>query len=166
MTIVLRPRPLTRAAFAAFGQVIDTDGVTGLPINAGRADRFSDLAAIDVADGEGRPAISVFRSRPTPLPAAIRLVERHPWSSQAFMPLDRQPFLIVVATGENPSAGGLRAFVTRPGQGVSYARRVWHHPLLVIADEQDFLVVDRIGPGSNLEEHYFSQEVVLISCET
>ena len=28
----------------------------------------------------------------------------------------------------------------------------WHHPLLVLADASPFLVVDRGGPGDNLEE--------------
>ncbi|MFQ5566467.1 MAG: ureidoglycolate lyase, partial [Paracoccaceae bacterium] len=46
----------------------------------------------------------------------------------------------------------LRLFRARGDQGVQYGRGVWHHPLLVLAERQDFLVVDRRGPGKNLEE--------------
>jgi ureidoglycolate lyase len=35
---------------------------------------------------------------------------------------------------------------------VNYARGVWHHPLLVLRDHERFIVVDRAGPGNNLEE--------------
>jgi ureidoglycolate lyase len=37
---------------------------------------------------------------------------------------------------------------------VNYARNCWHHPLLVIGDASPFMVIDRKGPGSNLEERW------------
>ena len=35
---------------------------------------------------------------------------------------------------------------------MNYARGVWHHPLLVLGDHERFIVIDRAGPGTNLEE--------------
>ena len=59
---------------------------------------------------------------------------------------------MVVAAGERPGTDGLRLFRARGDQGVQYARGAWHHPLLVLVEQQDFLVVDRRGPGENLDE--------------
>ena len=66
------------------------------------------------------------------------------------MPLSGHDWLVVVA--ERPEAGALRCFPATGTQGVQYDINTWHHPLLILAPEQDFLVVDREGPGNNLED--------------
>ena len=89
---------------------------------------------------------------------AINMMERHPLGSQAFMPLTDTPFLVVVAeAGPEPELAGLRAFVSNGKQGVNYSTGVWHHPLLILALEQNFLVVDRTGKGNNLNEVFFAE---------
>ncbi len=150
--IVLTAGTLTREAFEPFGDVIETTGAECRIVNEGSARRFHDLAAIDVAAGGGRPLLSIFRARPVAPPLPIRLMERHPLGSQAFVPLSPRPFLVVVAPpGDAVAPGELRAFLTAPGQGVNYRRGVWHHPLLALGEESDFLVVDRGGPGANCD---------------
>jgi ureidoglycolate lyase len=91
------------------------------------------------------------------------MVERHPLSSQAFVPLSRLPFLVVVARpGDVPRADDLRAFVTNGRQGVNYARGTWHHPLIAFDESGDFLVIDRGGPGADCDEvHFDDREIVL-----
>jgi ureidoglycolate lyase len=149
---------LTKAAFAPFGDVVEIDGAQELKINQGFARRFADLAKVDVASGEGRPMISIIRARQWPLPMRIKMLERHPLGSQCFYPLSRHDWLIVVAAGaKTPDLGTLRCFLATGTQGVNYRPNVWHHPLLPLAMEQDFLAVDRMGPESNLEEVYFPQ---------
>jgi ureidoglycolate lyase len=96
--------------------------------------------------------LSIFRATRWPQPVEVRMMERHPLGTQAFFPLSPDDWLVVVAAGERPGADDLRLFRARGDQGVQYARGVWHHPLLVLAERQDFLVVDRRGPGENLEE--------------
>jgi ureidoglycolate lyase len=54
---------LTREAFAAFGDVITSEGASHYSINDGTTERFHDLARINVADGGGRPLISLLRTR-------------------------------------------------------------------------------------------------------
>ena len=159
MTRRLAPILLTKRDFAPFGEVIEMEGAEQRVINDGSTVRFHDLARVDVAAAGGFPLINVFRAQPSPLPLAVRVLEHHPLGSQAFVPLDPTPFLIVVAPGgEAPRLAELRAFVTDGRQGVNYARSVWHHPVIALDRESDFLVVDRGGPGDNLVEVRFAAD--------
>ncbi len=156
----LRPEPLTRAAFASFGDVIEAEGAHHYPINQGFAERFHDLARIDCTAEEGKTIVSIFRGNPRPVPIEIRLMERHPLGSQAFYPLQDREWLIVVA--EDPAVlRSFRAFRATGRQGVNYARGVWHHPLLVLDADAEFLIVDRKGPGWNLEEVEVSGQLLV-----
>ncbi|MGI9413540.1 MAG: ureidoglycolate lyase [Hyphomicrobiales bacterium] len=151
--------PLTKERFAAFGDVVETDGADHFAINDGMAERYHDLATVDVDAEGGRPLVNVFRGQPWTFPIAIEMLERHPLGSQTFMPLTRLPFLVVVAdSGEGDAPGMVHAFLSEHGQGVSYHRNVWHHPLLALEATADFLVIDRGGPGDNLQEHRFEQD--------
>ncbi|QHJ01285.1 ureidoglycolate lyase [Xylophilus rhododendri] len=144
--------PLTAEAFAPFGDVIETEGRHHFPINAGKVQRFHDLADVDVLEAQGKPGISLFVAEPYPMPLDLACLERHPLSSQAFIPLDDRPFLLVVApAGEQPSLQNIRAFVTDGRQGVNYRRGVWHHVLIAVGQRQTFAVVDRIGQGPNCD---------------
>lgn len=146
---------LAPADFAPFGDVIEAAG-EGIPINEGMAQRFHDLAAIDPGSSGGRLAVSVFRARPWPRPIQVRVMERHPLGSQAFVPMSERPFAVVVAQpGPAPKPEDLRAFVTNGRQGVHYRPGVWHHPLLVLDQPADVLVIDRVGPGVNLDKISF-----------
>lgn len=149
----LIPEPLTRAAFAPFGDVIETSGAQSFAINAGFAERFHDLARIDVTAEGGRTLVNIFRGQPRPKPLRLTLMERHPLGSQAFVPLHDRDWLVVVAAGADPlDPGALRAFRAGGRQGVNYARNVWHHPLIVLAPDHEFVVIDRGGDGANLQE--------------
>jgi ureidoglycolate lyase len=159
----LRPVPLTRGLFAPFGEVIESAGNPRYTINDGYAERYSDLAAVDVGEREGQIRVNIFQAVPRTLPMAIRMVERHPLSSQAFVAMSGQPFLVVVAApGKAPLASDLHAFVTNGRQGVNYARGTWHHPLIAFGAPGEFLVIDRGGPGENNDEVFFGEgEIVL-----
>ncbi|HSI06786.1 MAG: ureidoglycolate lyase [Myxococcota bacterium] len=142
--------PLTRSAFAEFGDVIELDGAHHYPINGGTCERYHDLARVDV--GDGRTLINVFRGQARPFPIAITMLERHPLGSQAFVPLSEREYLVVVAPAGELDPGRVRAFLARARQGVNYAKGVWHHPLLALDVTSDFLVVDRGGAGNNCDE--------------
>lgn len=152
-TPTLDVQPLTREAFAPFGEVIEaSDAVRHFTINAGNTERYHDLA--DIAPGpEGRVIVSIFRGQPRSLPFTVQMMERHPLASQAFIPMSGRPYLVVVApAGAPPRLEDLRVFLARGNQGVNYAAGVWHHPLLALEAQSDFLVVDRAGPGHNCDE--------------
>jgi ureidoglycolate lyase len=164
--LVLQIEPLAAATFAPFGDVIEVAvEARRYSINQGYAERFHDLARIDTGGEGGQTLVSIFRARPRTLPFRLSLVERHRLGSQAFMPLSRQRFLVVVAVaGPVPRGEQLRCFVAASGQGVNYAAGVWHHPLLAIDAGGDFLVIDRGGQGaaSDCEEHVLDEREVWI----
>ncbi len=153
MSRTITVQPLEAAAFAPFGDVLDCAGAPDKMINQGLCGRYHDRARLDF--GDGRAGISLFKAELRALPYTFDMVERHPDGSQAFLPMSMDPFLVVVA----PDAGGIpgtpRAFLTAPGQGVNYHRGTWHGVLTPLSGPGLFAVVDRIGTGSNLEEHWF-----------
>lgn len=157
-------QPLTRQAFAPFGEVIETAGAAHFPINQGTTERYHDLAEVDVASGGGRPLISIFRAQPRPQPIRLEVMERHPLGTQAFYPLQPRDWLLIVSDSEDPlDPAGLNAFRATGQQGVNYARNTWHHPLLVLDPDSDFLVVDRGGDGRNLEEVWFREDAPVLN---
>ncbi|MDR4305199.1 ureidoglycolate lyase [Chelatococcus sambhunathii] len=152
--------PLTKTAFAPFGDVIETDGCETRVINQGFALRRHDLARVEIGDG-GRTCVSIFEARRRPRPLAIDMLEKHPLASQAFYPLSREAWLVVVAEGgEEPDLSTLRCFRARGDQGVNYAAGVWHFPVLTIAERQGFFIVDREGDAPNLVERFFAPDEV------
>lgn len=151
---------LTRDAFAPFGEVMETDGAERRLINHGTTERFHRLATAE-ADAGARVIVSLFRGQPRAFPLTISMMERHPEGSQAFYPLSGRSWVVVAAPDENGRPGRPRAFLAGAGQGVNYARNVWHHPLIALDAVSDFLVVDREGPGANLEEFFYEAALVV-----
>jgi len=148
----LTPEPLTAEAFAPFGSVIEaSDEAVRIDINQGHAVRYDRLAEVDVADGGGTGVISLFRARPLES-LVLKLFERHPLGSQSFVPLSGTPYLVAVAPTGDFDPAGVRLFRAQGHQGVHYRKGVWHHFLLALDATSDFLVVDRAGPGDNLDE--------------
>ena len=154
MSRTITARPLTAAAFAPFGQVLQVTGAPDKLINAGLCGRYHDLAALDFDDA-GRAGISLFDAQPRALPHDFDLVERHPEGSQAFLPMTQAPFLVIVAPDAGGRPGAPLAFLTAPGQGINLARGAWHGVLTPLHAPGLFAVVDRIGPGANLQEHRY-----------
>jgi ureidoglycolate lyase len=152
MTRTLRAEPLTAAAFAPFGEVLEATGDFRL-INEGLCRRHHDRAQLDFGP-DGRAGISVFDAVPRALPYSFDLIERHPEGSQAFLPLTQHPFLVIVAAGPDATP---RAFLTNGAQGINLARGTWHGVLTPLHAPGLFAVVDRIGPTPNLEEHRYSE---------
>nr|WP_210347988.1 ureidoglycolate lyase [Brucella pituitosa] len=146
--------PLTKAAFAPFGDVIEVDGAERRLINNGTTERFHDLARVEATGTDARVLINIFRGQSFAAPVDIVMMERHPFGSQAFVPLNGRPFLVVVAEDVEGKPARPKAFLARGDQGVNYWRNVWHHPLVSLEQTSDFLIVDRTGNEDNLEEYF------------
>jgi ureidoglycolate lyase len=111
--------------------------------------------------------MAVFRSTAKSLPFAVRLLEQHPCSTQAFLPMICSRFLVVVAptsSGGGPDVSGLRAFVCSPGQGITYAVGVWHHPIIALDVDADFVML-AFEDGSALDcvEHPLAQPIHVVT---
>ncbi len=157
----LQIHPLTGSAFAPFGEVIEADPATMRLINGGTTERFHALATAEAAGEGARVVISIFRGQPRDFPYQVTMMERHPFGSQSFSPVSGLPFLVVVSPDEDGRPGRPQAFLARADQGVNYRRNVWHHPLLAVGSASEFLVVDRDGPGNNLEEYVFDTPFII-----
>jgi len=147
----IRAEPLTAAAFAPYGEVLEATGDFRL-INAGLCRRHHDRAHLDFGP-EGRAGISIFKAELRALPYAFDLIERHPDGSQAFLPMSADPFLVIVSDGPDATP---RAFLTDGTQGINLRRGTWHGVLTPLSGPGLFAVVDRIGESPNLEEHRFT----------
>ena len=150
-------KPLTRANFKAYGDVIEMEGAAHYPINGGKTERFHDLAKIEANGPNARVLVSLFRGQPYALPLQLSLVERHPLGSQAFYPLGGKPWLVIVALDLNGQPAEPEVFLASGNQGVNYPAGQWHGVLTPIGEPQDFIVVDRGGDGTNLEEFSYAQ---------
>jgi len=158
MSDALAIQPLTSAGFAAFGDVVEFEGHDSFPINKGMADRYHELAKVELGGEQARAIISLVDSRKFNMPRRVDHLEHHPLGSQAFLPLDSSPFIVVVcAAAETPELDKLAAFVTNGRQGINYRIGTWHHVLLTPYSPMRFICVDRSGPGDNCIDFYIPE---------
>lgn len=147
-------KPLSCDNFSAFGDVIETsEDSDHYSINDGNTERYNNLATVEV--GDGRTLVNIFRSKPLILslgqPLPIKMMERHPLGSQAFMPLSDQPYLVVVAPKGELNTDLIEVFLASSHQGVNYHPGTWHHYCLALNQVSDFMVIDRGGEGNNCD---------------
>lgn len=149
----IAPQPLEAAAFAPFGEAIDVAGRAAEAINDGTTQRFPDLVSLDVR-GPGRdPVLGIYVARARAFPLRIAKLERHRQAAQVFVPLGAHRFVVVVAQGgDSPDWTSVRAFVTRPWQGVSLRRGCWHHGLVALGDGDRFAVIEGADYRQDTEE--------------
>ena len=117
MSRVIVAEPLTRENFAGFGDVIDMGGDHHYPINGGKTERYHDLARAEAAGPNAHVLINIFSGTPYAFPLKLSMVERHPFGSQAFIPLSPRPFLVVVCHDGEDGPGEPHAFVTAARAG-------------------------------------------------
>jgi ureidoglycolate lyase len=159
MAEALEISALNRSGFAPFGDVIEVDERDSFPINNGMAERFHGLAEVQLAGDDARAIISVVASRQYQMPRKVDHLEHHPYGSQAFIPLNSSPFIVVVAVaGDEPVGRDLHAFVTNGRQGINYHKGTWHHVLLTPYAAMRFICVDRAGSGNNCIDFFFAED--------
>ncbi|MFY9319005.1 ureidoglycolate lyase [Lentibacter algarum] len=159
MSALLTLEPLTREAFAPYGDVIEVSGEPDKLINQGMCGRFHDLAKLDF--GSGRAGISLFDAQARHFPYTLDMMERHPEGSQAFIPLSGVPMIISVAKDNSGKPGQPRAFLSEPHQSINIHRNTWHGVLAPVERAGQYIVIDRIGDTPNLEEYYFQDSYIV-----
>ena len=144
MTTSLLVQPLSVSAFAPFGQVVSAGLQLGSSANFGTAERFDFCADLRSTRPGARSNLAVFRSTARQLPLQVKVLERHPCSTQVFLPMICSRYLVCVAPtlpGGGPDLDGLQAFACVAGQGVAYAPGTWHHPMVALDGPGDFAML-------------------------
>ena len=151
--------------FKKYGDLVSIENIKSIQINDGHADRYNDLANIDVAKNNGNPNLSIFESKPRIFPIRIEMLERHPLGSQLFFPLNNSNFIVVVApSGKTPITEEIESFIIPSNMGINYNLGVWHYPLISLIKSK-FLVIDRKGPENNLEIFKFKDDIITLNYE-
>jgi len=162
MDKIIKPVKISRSNFASYGDLISTDNIKSIDINAGYAKRFDNLANLNTSKDEGKAIVSIFSSTKRTFPMKIDMMEKHPLSSQAFIPMKETTFLCFVAPpGEIPEISKIESFIIPPRTGINYRPGVWHFPL-ISTENTNFIVIDRKGSGNNLIIHNFNKENLIL----
>lgn len=149
MSNTLHIEPLSRAAFASYGDVIGGHMVTdGQPINQGTTLKFA-TEALSLSQADGQAHAFVYRATGQPLPLSLHELERHQLGTQTFVPLNGVNFVVVVAlseaTHQAPDLQTLRAFWVDGNHAITLRAGTWHHGLIA-AEGGDFVVIERVAP--------------------
>jgi len=128
----IEARPIDAARFAPFGQLIE------VPENGVRQDYAGQL---DATSSGLKPNLAVVRGLPAAMPLSVKAMERHPASSQAFMPLSATRYLVLVCPSKAdgaPDIERLEAFVCNGNQAINYNRGTWHHGMTTLDEPGTF----------------------------
>jgi ureidoglycolate lyase len=140
---IITPQPLLPETFAPFGDVIQAGLGEVTRVNEGRADRFDSGARLDRLLAETVPVAAVYRIDASTLPLRIGRLERHPLSSQLFIPMNAGRYLVVTVPSDirgNPIPAEAAAFVATGSQAINYQPGVWHCPLVALDQPADFVM--------------------------
>ena len=163
MEIIIKPKNITKENFVKFGEVISSNKVEPISINAGYAKRYNNLANIDISKDKGEVIVSIFSALKRSFPMKIDMMEKHPLGSQAFIPMKETSFLVFVTPkGNKPNLKKIESFRIPKQAGINLNPGIWHFPLISTKD-MNFLVIDRKGKGKNLIIHKFKKEKIYLS---
>ena len=163
MEKIIKTIKINRSNFAVYGDLISTNDIVPIDINAGYAKRFDNLADLNTAKDGGKAVVSIFSSLKRTFPMTIDMMEKHPLGSQAFIPMKETTFLCFVAPpGDFPDIDKFQSFIIPPKTGINYKPGIWHFPL-ISTEDTNFLVIDRKGKGKNLIIHKFEKEKIILN---
>ena len=118
METIIKPIEITRENFTAYGDLISSDAIKPMDINAGYAKRFDDLAKINTSKDKGETIVSIFSALKRSFPMKIDMMEKHPLGSQAFVPMKETIFLSFVAPpGDALEINKIQSFIIPPKNG-------------------------------------------------
>ena len=162
MKIIIKPKKITSKNFKKFGDLISTKKIKPININNGYAKRFNNLCKINTSSKKGNTIMSIFSAKKRKFPMKIKMMEKHPLGSQAFVPMSATKFLVFVAPkGDKPDINKIQSFLVPKQTGVNYKAGIWHFPLISMKN-MNFLIVDRKGKGNNLVIYKFKKDKIIL----
>lgn len=163
---LLEARPIDEASYAPYGQIVRAGAADrARSANHGTARAWDALATMDNLRPAAALAGSLFRCAPlAEATLAVRRLERHPASTQMFVPMQRSRYLVVVALGgDRPDLTTLAAFVVEGSTAITYGPGVWHHPMVALDDEIDFVnLIYADGSEGDCHEIAFEADVAQV----
>ncbi|KAL1861336.1 hypothetical protein VTK73DRAFT_7151 [Phialemonium thermophilum] len=188
-------QPLTQEDYAPYGGIISTDVVTDrtVVVNNGTARRTPEVVPTinryseapsriparivlnaslagprEVEPWEGADEESTgCKAAGTKRVLKIKTLERHPFSTQSFIPMGSGvKYLVVVALGgdQAPDLTQLRGFVAGDKQGICYGPGVWHAPMSVIDNPVSFAIVQHVNgvPDEDCEFFHLDEDIEVV----
>lgn len=161
----LAVQPLTAAAMAPFGSLIERERMPGLAassgggpvgglVNGGTSRRHEAVPALELQREGGRAVLAVYDAQTRRFPFEAQVLERHRLSAQLFLPLGgaRRCVLLLAPAGiERPRAEDCVALLSDGRQGVCIDAGTWHHGLLAL-DDGPWAVLERRADRVDCDE--------------
>lgn len=154
---ILTLEPITKEGFAPFGQVAPRP-----KLGEKRVELIAELKNLR---DDARPRLGVVVVAATPLPYDVTKMERHRYSSQAFVPGDCEGYLVLVAPHHpdgGPDPSGLRAFLVPGDTMINYDADIWHHHLTAFGRTAHFTSLTFVAGTPDDDEFFSLAEAVRI----
>ena len=122
---LLKASKITQENFLNYGDVIDISD------NKYRTDFIGNLKN---TLPESKANLGIVNIKPSTFPLVFTKMEKHQFSSQAFIPINVSRYLIVVSSdlNEQPNINDIKAFLIPGDIGINYHIGIWHCPLTAI----------------------------------
>ncbi|MFN4278039.1 MAG: ureidoglycolate lyase [Ferrovibrio sp.] len=134
LPVAIAAQPLAASSFRDYGHVLSL-AEAGRVYHGGLIENRRPHAQLDLSLALVDAGV---------LPFALRLFERHPFSAQAFIPIDVAGYLVTVCpddgTGQ-PDPSRAVSFMAGPDQAIVYAAGAWHHPMVALQRPGRFAIV-------------------------
>ena len=151
----LQIKKISKDNFSKYGQLVSTKDIESQNINEETTKSFYDLVNIEIYGDDKQSRVNIFKSIKRNFPLEINMLENHPLSSQAFIPLQKTNFIVVVAPISNePDINLIETFLIYPEEGINFKPKVWHFPLIA-TENSNFLTIDKKDSANNLEIYNF-----------
>lgn len=198
--VLITAEPLTIHGFTPYGSIIAPDeSILQLDDSMKTANQGTAIKLLGVSEIEKKypfsktPSWNLFRCFPQPhlkrqfidngderssvAEHSIKVLEKHPFSSQTFLPMGRPSsdvsYLVVVAledpVTETPDLSTIKAFTCKGNQAVTYGAGVWHAPMIVLGkyEHLDFGVViyeflDSQAPEKDCQESHYDDSAIQV----
>ena len=120
MEKIIKPIKINRSNFVTYGDLISTNDIKPMDINAGYAKRFDNLADLNTSKDGGKTIVSIFSALKRTFPMTVDMMEKHPLVSQSFIPMKETTFLSFVSPpGELPEINKIQSFIIPPKMGIN-----------------------------------------------
>lgn len=134
---------------------------------AARDGKYTDIPAVlEIGDTAGMHGFAVLCPKPVSGPTVdITTLERHPHSTQSFVPIRAGRWLVVLAPtlpDGLPDIANARAYLAGPEDAICIGRNVWHAGLTVLDGPAEFaMMMWRANAGDDGIVHELATPITL-----